>query len=328
MAASRVLLRDGSNISDAFLQRVLALYSDIPFATPVGIGTGYKNGIIGKRNGAAGSDPNHFAIIATGTNRILTARPGWALVQQDDGSTTFDPRVLIAQSDQAMTATATANATGSTRNDTVCIKLDMNTTPNADGSNLLSLAIVAGASGGGISNAPADGNLYFPVANVAVANGATTLAQGNVTDLRYSGIAGAARGPLGMLGKVTATTGQGPITTSTNLTNMSITLTPYGPSRILKITLNVIVLNNTINGSIRLSIWKDGAEIGGGVSISATANQQLETVIVAYDDSPTVAAHTYIGKISNNTGAGSVSTSASAALPMVMTIEDCGSLPT
>src|SRR4029077_18052083 len=95
-----------------------------------------------------------------------------------------DPRCFFGESDANDTATVTANATGSTRNDTVCLKVDQNTAPTPHVSNLLSVVVIAGQSGGGLSNAPADGNLYLPLANVAVSNGAASIAQGNVTDKR------------------------------------------------------------------------------------------------------------------------------------------------
>ena len=126
---------------------------------------------------------------AGGVTMVLTMLPGWAHVVRDAGGSTSAPRVLFAESDANDTATVTANATGSTRNDTVCLKLDQLTAPTTDGSNLLSFVVIAGASGGGLSNAPSDGNLYLPLANVAVANGATNIAQGNVTDLRQSTLA-------------------------------------------------------------------------------------------------------------------------------------------
>lgn len=164
------------------IQRVLGgLFWNLPVVG--GVGTGYAAGVVGKNPTAS---TGHLAVTANGATMVLTMLPGWAQIVRDAGASTYDPRILFAESDANDTATVTANATGSTRNDTVCLKVDMATAPTTDGSNLLSFVIIAGAAGGGLSNAPADGNFYLPLANVAVANAATLISQGNVTDKRLS----------------------------------------------------------------------------------------------------------------------------------------------
>lgn len=182
--AKRLLLRDAENFSQDQIQRVLgALLWSVPLVP--GVGTGYSAGMVGR---ALTTSTGHLAVTANGSTMVLTMLPGWAHVIRDAGGTTYDPRLLFAESDANDTATVTANSTGSTRNDTVCLRIDMNSAPTSDGSNLVSFVIIAGQSGGGLSNAPADGNLYLPLANVAVANLATLIAQGNVTDKRVSAL--------------------------------------------------------------------------------------------------------------------------------------------
>jgi hypothetical protein len=178
--ALRLLLRDGESVSADVLQRLLGS-EFAQLSAPTGVGTGYATGMVGS---VLSASTGHLAVTANGTTLVLTILPGWAVVIRDAGASSYDPRALMVESDANLTATITANATGSTRNDTVCLKVDMATAPASDGSNLVSLVIIAGQSGGGLSNAPADGNLYLPLANVAVANGATSVAQGNVTDKR------------------------------------------------------------------------------------------------------------------------------------------------
>jgi hypothetical protein len=181
--AKRLLLRDAENFSQDMIQRVLGgLFWNTPGVA--GVGTGYAAGIIGKLTGVATS--GHMAVTADGATMVLTILPGWATIFRDAGASTYDPRALFAESDANDSVTITANATGSTRNDTVCLKIDQNTAPTSDGSNLVSFVAIAGQSGGGLSNAPVDGNLYLPLANVAVANGAMLLTQGVVTDKRSS----------------------------------------------------------------------------------------------------------------------------------------------
>src|SRR4029077_18310191 len=105
----------------------------------------------------------HMAVTANGSTMVLTVLPGWAAVIRDAGGASYDPRALFAESDaNDSSITITSNATGSTRNDTVCLRIDQNTAPASDGANLVSFSAIAGQSGGGLSNAPAAGNLYLP----------------------------------------------------------------------------------------------------------------------------------------------------------------------
>jgi hypothetical protein len=152
-----------------------------------GVGTGYASGGVGKINNTwLGTNPGtgHMLVTANGTTMVLTIAPGWAVVVRDQGGSSYDPRAFLVESDANDSVTITSNATGFTRNDTVCLKVDQSTAPASDGANLVSFVVLAGASGGGLPNAPADGNLYVPLANVAVANGATSISQANVTDRR------------------------------------------------------------------------------------------------------------------------------------------------
>ncbi len=181
---ARMLFRDGENLADAMVRRMVSLAGDSLFAVPAGVGTGYSAGSVGAYNLAAGANPNHFAVIADGVTRVLTIRPGWASVQKDSGLTTFDPQSHWASIDANSTVTIAANATGSTRNDTICLRIDQTTAPDATGSNLVTIVIVQGAAGGGLSNAPADGALYMVLANIAVLNGTAFIDQAHVTDLR------------------------------------------------------------------------------------------------------------------------------------------------
>ena len=183
--AKRLLLRDAENLSADMLQRILGgLTSGLGAVS--GVGTGYSVGGVGKMNASwlgATLPTGHLVVTANGTS-TLTILPGWATVLRDAGTSSYDPRALFAESDANDTVTITSNATGSTRNDTVCLKIDQATAPTSDGSNLVSFEIIAGAAGGGLSNAPADGNLHLPLANVAVANGVAIAAQAAVTDKR------------------------------------------------------------------------------------------------------------------------------------------------
>lgn len=184
--AKRILIRDGESLSVDMVQRIFgALTAGLTGAT--GVGTGYAAGGVGKINNTwLGTSPGtgHLLVTANGSTMVLTIAPGWAVVVRDQGTSSYDPRAFMVESDANDTVTVTANSTGTTRNDTVCLKIDQTTSPASDGANLVSFVVIAGQAGGGLSNAPSDGNLYFPLANVAVANGATSISQSNVTDKR------------------------------------------------------------------------------------------------------------------------------------------------
>ncbi|HLY82657.1 MAG TPA: hypothetical protein VKQ71_06715, partial [Acidimicrobiales bacterium] len=183
--ATRTITLPGESITAVHTQRVLAAASglaDCPVAP--GVGTGYTPAVVGKMNGQFGATPNHFSVSATGTTMVLTIQPGvlWAVV--DSGAASYDPRVLLWEMDATATATVTANASGTSRTDTVCVKLAIGTAPDTVGGNIGTIVILAGGASNALANAPVDGSLYIPLCNVVVANGATFVANANLTDKR------------------------------------------------------------------------------------------------------------------------------------------------
>jgi hypothetical protein len=287
--AKRLLLRDAENLSADQLQRILgSQFWNLPVVG--GVGTGYSAGIVGKTPTAS---TGHLAVTANGTTMVLTMLPGWASVVRDAGGSTYDPRILFAESDANDTATVTANATGSTRNDTVCLKIDMATAPTTDGSNLVSFVIIAGQSGGGVSNAPADGNLYLPLANVAVANGATSIAQGNVTDKRTSILAmgspiwvppayGAAFPPIGYSSFPVKLDEQSGASNATG--TLTVPAAAVGQYR----TLEIDFTGRTDNAAVQALLTQFNGDVGGNYDYQITQDINVTVTGVA----PTVAGTT------------------------------------
>jgi hypothetical protein len=316
--AKRLLLRDAENFSQDQIQRILgSLLWNLPVVG--GVGTGYSAGIVGK---APTTSTGHLAVTANGSTMVLTMLPGWASVLRDAGGTTYDPRTLFAESDANDTATVTNNSTGSTRNDTVCLKVDMNTAPTSDGSNLVSFAIIAGASGGGLSNAPADGNLYLPLANVAVANGATSIAQGNVTDLRRV-IPAAPNIPGGTLpsGYAQATANQTTITAQVDLTGLTVTVTVTAGRRI-RIRGFCGSVTSSVAGDIGAMYIMEGATqlgIGTSPALVAAFGPTLAAEVIL---TPSAGSHTYKLQAARVSGTGNLIFNASASNPMFILAED------
>lgn len=226
---ARLLLRDGENISEQMLRRMLGVMT-WNLQAPGGVPSGSTPGAVGKVNpnwlGVA-TPTGHFAVTADGSTRILTASAGWFTALKDSGSGSDDPQSYFGLSDANLTVTAPANATGSTRNDTICLRIDQTSTPDATGTNLVSLVDVAGASGGGIGTLPADGALYIPLALAAVGNGAAAITQAQMTDKRQ-GMAWPGANPYRFYAS-SVTSGQS-ITnnTTTKVTLASITSDPNG----------------------------------------------------------------------------------------------------
>jgi len=77
--------------------------------------------------------------------------------------------------------TITANTSGSTRIDLICAKMDTAITPDEHASNIATLVAVAGTPGAGT---PATPDNHYVLATVAVANGASTIVNADITSTR------------------------------------------------------------------------------------------------------------------------------------------------
>lgn len=75
----------------------------------------------------------------------------------------------------------TANTSGSTRIDLICVKMDTAVTPDEHASNIATLVAVAGTPGAGV---PATPDNYAKLVEVEVANGASTIVTADITDSR------------------------------------------------------------------------------------------------------------------------------------------------
>lgn len=83
--------------------------------------------------------------------------------------------------DAAATVSIAANSSGSTRIDTICIKIDTGATPDADASNVATVVVVQGTPGAGAPATPAN---HYKLAEVTVASGAVSIANAAIADSR------------------------------------------------------------------------------------------------------------------------------------------------
>jgi hypothetical protein len=94
--------------------------------------------------------------------------------------------------DSVGSVTIGANASGNPRIDAVVIKVDTVTAPNSTASNITTLVAVQGTpaaspsapNDSAIQTAVGAGNAFYRLANIAVANGATSITTANITDTR------------------------------------------------------------------------------------------------------------------------------------------------
>jgi hypothetical protein len=97
-------------------------------------------------------------------------------------------------SDAVENLSISANNSGNPRIDAVVLWVDLATTPNSDASNILKLSVVTGTpastpvapSNNEIQTSIGAGNPFVRLANIYVANGASTITNSNITDTRVS----------------------------------------------------------------------------------------------------------------------------------------------
>lgn len=126
--------------------------------------------------------------------------------------------------------------------------------------------------------------------------------------------------PNGLIGYATTTSTQTGISSVTDLTSLSVTVTA-NTSRLFKITAYVVVFQQTSTGTVTLSIKESATTLGAGqkaVVASNAAIMHVTTLVTA----PSAGSHTY--KLTLATSAGTVDTSSSAAQPAWIMVEDVG----
>lgn len=132
-------------------------------------------------------DENSFAVTerGAGADMSVDVSAGNALVKNDsytDGSVD-ETRFWPVCSDAVTNVTIAANSSGNPRIDIIILEVDNVTPPNDDGSNVFDISVVQGTPAGSPS-APATPSNAYKIAEVAVANGASSIVNANITDTR------------------------------------------------------------------------------------------------------------------------------------------------
>ena len=88
---------------------------------------------------------------------------------------------VVSGTEGSRTLAISANSSGSTRIDLICLYLDSGATPDNTASNIAELVVVEGTPGAGAPSLPA---YHLELAQVTVVNGATEIETADITDSR------------------------------------------------------------------------------------------------------------------------------------------------
>lgn len=88
---------------------------------------------------------------------------------------------VVAGTEASRTLTIGANSSGQTRIDVIALKMDTGIVPDQNAANVASLVVVTGTPGAGVPATPAS---HLALAQVTVANGASSIANAVITDVR------------------------------------------------------------------------------------------------------------------------------------------------
>lgn len=149
--------------------------SDLTFWTTA---TAYQAGVLKSTDLAVterGAGADMSVDVAAGQALVLNS--SWAANSVDE--TRFWPIV----NDATFNITISANSSGNDRIDIIVAQIDTATAPNDDGTNVIDLEVVEGTPAGSPS-APATPSDALKLAEVAVANGATSITDAEITDAR------------------------------------------------------------------------------------------------------------------------------------------------
>ncbi len=138
------------------------------------------------RAGVAGT--NDYKVEAQATpDMTVKVNSGKAYVYKSDNSMAY-----VSYLDANQNVTISSNSSGNPRIDAVVIKIDLGVTPNNYADNVASLVVVQGTPAASpvaptdaeIQTAVGSGNPFYRLAEVYVANGATSITNANITDKR------------------------------------------------------------------------------------------------------------------------------------------------
>ena len=221
--------------------------------------------------------------------------------------------------------TITSNSSGVTKKDTVIAYAD--TAGGISTSNNPGALKFIAVRGSGTDTAPTDGELntatsnkpWIRLANVQVANGASSINSGNITDVRTKTAISDSMFSAFKLGYAEVTAAQNSLGTGpTDLTSLSITVTAP-TTRGIKITAFIPVTCNATGQQLLLEI-KEGSTVLQTSSVqNSIASVQNGVTATMYITSPSGGSHTY--KLTTETAGGTWNMNASSTKPAFILAE-------
>jgi hypothetical protein len=120
-------------------------------------------------------------------NKSVDVQPGIAYVKNTAWARSdFLTKYYRVESDAIENVVISDNASGNPRIDLIVLKIDSSVTPDANASNVATVTVIEGtpAASPTAPAIPSDGNHYLELAEVAVANGFSSIVDANITDRR------------------------------------------------------------------------------------------------------------------------------------------------
>lgn len=136
----------------------------------------YQEGVIDLSGG-------HLEVSEKGTPDMSVDVAAGRCYVENDAWTEFSSAIKYWEvlSDATENVAISSNSSGSTRNDIICVKIDDSVSPGADGEDAVSIIAVEGTPGAGVPATPDD---HLKLAEVEVANGASSITNSEITDSR------------------------------------------------------------------------------------------------------------------------------------------------
>jgi hypothetical protein len=175
---------------------------------------------------------------------------------------TANQKYFRIENDADFSVAIAANSSGSTRIDLICAKADKVTAPNTTATNVGTFVRVAGTPGGGAPAVPA---LHTKIAEITVANGASSIVTANIADKREQMYVLNANMPEGFMqnGQIVRTVA------SNNLTVALKTKAGNDPSAISPVFVNIAGKTRKVTSALSVTLNSGTNQFLAGSAVTA-----------------------------------------------------------
>lgn len=225
---------------------------------------------------------DHFKVSerGAGANMSVDIATGRAFVEESGNA-------YPVRNTATVNKTVTGNSSGNTRIDSVVLYIDLSASPDSTSSNVAKLAVVVGTPGASpsapddteIGSAIGASNPYLVIADITVANGASSITDANITDQRsvIKTIEGTKSTDLSYASTIDIDIGGHENLFKIELTgNAALTLTNYQEDRPFTVRLK-----QDSSGSRTITSWFTGYTInwpGGSAPTLSSGADQIDVI--------------------------------------------------